>query len=95
MAQVLQRLAELRGLPKSSTVDNRPEFADRALDAWVSQVGVKLSFTRPCKPVENAYIESFIGKFRDECLNEHWFMSLRQAKSFRRLARRVQHRTPA
>ncbi|KCV15345.1 integrase core domain protein, partial [Bordetella holmesii CDC-H643-BH] len=45
------------------------------------QAGVKLSFIRPGKPVENAYIESFNGKFRDECLNEHWFLSLRQAKS--------------
>lgn len=80
VAQVLQRLAELRGLPKSITVDNGPEFAGRGLDAWAYQVGVKLSFIRPGKPVENAYIESFIGKFRDECLNEHWFMSLRQAK---------------
>lgn len=81
VAQVLQRLAELRGLPKSITVDNDPEFAGRALDAWAYQVGVKLSFIRPGKPVENAYIESFNGKFRDECLNEHWFMSLRHAKS--------------
>jgi len=81
VAQVLQRLAELRGLPKSITVDNGPEFAGRALDAWAYQVGVKLSFIRLGKPVENAYIESFNGKFRDECLNEHWFMSLRQAKS--------------
>jgi len=81
VAQVLQRLAELRGLPKSVTVDNGPEFAGRSLDAWVYQVGVKLSFIRPGKPVENAYIESFDGKFRDECLNEHWFLSLRQAKS--------------
>ncbi len=80
-AQMLQRLAELRGLPKSITVHNGPEFAGRALDAWTYQVGVKLSFIRPGKPVENAYIESFNGKFRDECLNEHWFMSLRQAKS--------------
>src|SRR5690606_3743759 len=63
------------------TVDNGPEFAGRALDAWAYQAGVKLSFIRPGKPVENAYIESFNGKFRDECLNEHWFLSLRQARS--------------
>ncbi|GLK96636.1 hypothetical protein GCM10008164_43790 [Achromobacter xylosoxidans] len=78
---MLQRLAELHGLPKSITVDNGPEFAGRALDAWAYQVGVKLSFIRPGKAVENAYNESFNGKFRDECLNEHWFTSLRQAKS--------------
>lgn len=81
MAQVLQRRAELRGLPKSITVDNGPGFAGRALAAWAYQVGVKLSFIRPGKPGENAYIESFNGKSRDECLNEYWFMSLRQAKS--------------
>ncbi|WP_152545057.1 integrase core domain-containing protein, partial [Bordetella holmesii] len=68
-------------LPRSITVDNGPEFAGRALDAWAYQAGVKLSFIRPGKPVENAYIESFNGKFRDECLNEHWFLSLRQVKS--------------
>ena len=66
------------------------------MDAWGYQVGVKLSFIRPGKPVENAYIESFNGKFRDECLNEHWFMSLRQAKSLIEDWRvEVQHRTPA
>ncbi|AMD50498.1 integrase [Bordetella holmesii F627] len=81
VAMVLQRLAEMRGLPRSITVDNGPEFAGRALDAWAYQAGVKLSFIRPGKPVENAYIESFNGKFRDECLNEHWFLSLRQVKS--------------
>lgn len=71
----------MRGLPRSITVDNGPEFARKALDAWAYQAGVTLSFIRPGKPVENAYIESFNGKFRDECLNEHWFVSLRQAKS--------------
>ncbi|KCV39558.1 integrase core domain protein [Bordetella bronchiseptica GA96-01] len=57
VSQVLQRLAELRGLPRSITVDNGPEFSGRALDAWAYQAGVKLSFIRPGKPVENAYIE--------------------------------------
>lgn len=73
VAQVLQRLAEMRGLPRSITVDTGPEFAGRVLDTLAYQVGVKLSFIRPGKPVENVYIESFNGKFRDECLNEHWF----------------------
>ena len=80
MAHVLKRIAVMRGLPRSITVDNGPEFAGRALDAWAYQAGVTL-FIRPGKPVENAYIESFNGKFRDECLSEHWFLSLRQAKS--------------
>ncbi|WP_273660428.1 integrase core domain-containing protein, partial [Pseudomonas aeruginosa] len=81
VTNVLERLAEMRGLPRSITVDNGPEFAGRALDAWAYQAGVTLSFIRPGKPVENAYIESFNGKFRDECLNEHWFLSLRKAKT--------------
>ncbi|CAM3768233.1 putative transposase [Kerstersia gyiorum] len=81
VTNVLERLVEMRGLPRSITVDNGPEFAGRALDAWAYQAGVTLSFIRPGKPVENAYIESFNGKFRDECLNEHWFLSLRKAKT--------------
>jgi len=81
VAHVLEKIAVMRGLPQSITVDNGPEFAGKALDAWAYQAGVTLSFIRPGKPVENAYIESFNGKFRDECLNEHWFLSLRQAKS--------------
>jgi putative transposase len=78
---VLERLAELRGLPGSITVDHGPEFESQALDAWAYKRGVHLAFIRPGRPVENAYVESFNGKFRDECLNEHWFMSLQHARS--------------
>ena len=78
---VLDRLADTRGLPKSITVDNGPEFYGQVLDQWAYQTGVQLSFIRPGKPNENAYIESFNGKFRDECLNEHWFLSLAHARS--------------
>ncbi|QBI42312.1 transposase [Burkholderia pseudomallei] len=78
--QVLARLKEMRGLPASITVDNGPEFAGKVLDAWAYEAGVTLSFIRPGKPVENAYIECFNGRFRDECLNEHWFVSMRHAK---------------
>ena len=77
---VLNRLADSRGLPKSITVDNGPEFYGQVLDQWAYQTGVELSFIRPGKPNENAYIESFNGKFRDECLNEHWFLSLAHAR---------------
>lgn len=77
---VLERLADLRGLPQSITVDHGPEFEGKVLDAWVYAKGVTLSFIRPGKPVENAYIESFNGKFRDECLNEHWFITMAQAR---------------
>jgi putative transposase len=72
--QVMNRLADSRGLPRSITVDNGPEFQGQVLDAWAYQANVTLSFIRPGKPNENAYIESFNGKFRDECLNEHWFI---------------------
>lgn len=77
---VLERLADTRGLPLSITVDHGPEFEGQVLDAWAYQAGVQLSFIRPGKPNENAYIESFNGKFRDECLNEHWFISMEQAR---------------
>jgi len=78
---VLERLAETRGLPQSITVDNGPEFDGQVLDKWAYRRNVHLSFIRPGKPNENAYIESFNGKFRDECLNEHWFISLAHARS--------------
>jgi putative transposase len=77
---VLERLAETRGLPRSITVDHGPEFEGQVLDAWAYQARVQLSFIRPGKPNENAYIESFNGKFRDECLNEHWFITMAQAR---------------
>jgi len=77
---VLDRLADTRGLPQSITVDNGPEFDGKVLDQWAYRTGVQLSFIRPGKPNENAYIESFNGKFRDECLNEHWFISLAHAR---------------
>jgi len=79
--QVLEKLKEARGLPSSITMDDGPEFAANVLDAWAYEAGVVLTFIRPAKPVENAYIESFNGRFRDECLNEHWFVSMRHAKT--------------
>ena len=78
---VLDRLAETRGLPEVITIDNGPEFASRALDEWAYRKGVKLSFIRPGKPNENAYAESFNGRFRDECLNTNWFISLKHARA--------------
>jgi putative transposase len=77
---VLDRLAEIRDLPEVITIDNGPEFAGRVLDEWAYRKGVKLSFIRPGKPMENAYIESFNGRFRDECLNTNWFISLAHAR---------------
>lgn len=80
VARVLDRLAFTRGKPQTIVVDNGPEFTGKAVDTWAFNNGVKLDYIRPGKPVENAYIESFNGKFRDECLNDHWFQTLHEAK---------------
>lgn len=80
VVNVLERLSETRGLPEVITMDNGPEFAGKALDAWAYRKGVKLNFIRPGKPIENAYAESFIGRLRDECLNTNWFLNLKQAR---------------
>ena len=81
VVRVLDHLLATTGLPRRIVVDNGPEFAGRALDTWAYANGVELRFIRPGKPIENAYVESFNGKFRDECLNEHWFVSLAEAKT--------------
>jgi len=78
--EVLERLADLRGLPHAIVADNGPEFAGRALDLWAHGRGLKIDFIRPGKPVDNAFVESFNGRLRDECLNENWFQSLREAR---------------
>ena len=80
VVRVLEELGETRGLPAVIVIDNGPEFAGQALDEWAYRRGVRLHFITPGKPVENAYIESFNGKFRDECLNEHWFLDLDHAR---------------
>jgi putative transposase len=80
VVNALERLSERRGLPEVITVDNGPEFAGRALDEWAYRKGIRLSFIRPGKPVENAFAESFNGRLRDECLNTNWFLSLKHAK---------------
>jgi putative transposase len=77
---VLEQLAKTQGLPQAITLDNGPEFAGKILHDWAQQHGVKLNFTAPGKPTQNAFIESFNGKFRNECLNEHWFTSLNEAR---------------
>ena len=80
VARVLTEIAQMECLPEIIIIDNGPEFISKALDAWAYQRGVKLTFIRPGKPVENAYIESFNGRFRDECLNENWFLTLEHAR---------------
>jgi putative transposase len=80
VVDVLDRLKESRGIPGIITIDNGPEFAGKTLDEWAYRNGVKLNFIRPGKPVENAFAESFIGRLRDECLNENWFINVRNAR---------------
>jgi len=77
---VLERLREERGLPNVIVTDNGSEFTSRAFDAWAYARGVKIDFIQPGKPVQNAFIESFNGTLRDDCLNLHWFLSLRDAQ---------------
>ena len=78
---VMTRLALIRGAPRTIRVDNGPEFVSKALDRWAYENGVTLDFSRPGKPTDNAFVESFNGRLRDECLNAHWFLSLADAKS--------------
>ena len=80
VVQVLERVAQERGLPEAIQVDNGPEFISRVVDQWAYANGVVLHFIDPGKPVQNAFIESFNGKFRDECLNQSWYTSLEDAR---------------
>jgi putative transposase len=76
---VLDRL-KAGGLPKRLAVDNGPEFISKALDAWAYRNGVALEFSRPGKPTDNAFVESFNGHFRQECPDQHWFAGLSEAR---------------
>ena len=80
MAEVLSRLIRERGKPESIWVGNGTEFTSRAMDQWAYWNQVKLDFSRPGKPTDNAFIESFNGKFREECLSQNWFLSLQDAR---------------
>jgi len=80
VVKVLERISAERGKPKSIRVDNGPEFISMSLDLWAYFNGVKLDFSRPGKPTDNAFIESFNGRLRDECLNQHWFSSMDEAR---------------
>ncbi|MCX7893888.1 MAG: integrase core domain-containing protein, partial [Burkholderiales bacterium] len=80
VSRVLDQIAQFRGLPQAIRTDQGPEFTSRALDRWAYGKGVDIKLIAAGKPTQNAFIESFNGKFRDECLNEHWFTSLAQAR---------------
>lgn len=76
----LDQVAKVRGYPKTITVDNGPEFISNAVDQWAHNHQVTLHFSRPGKPVDNAFIESFNGRLREECLNTNWFYGLEHAR---------------
>ncbi|HEY8834397.1 MAG TPA: IS3 family transposase [Chthoniobacterales bacterium] len=81
VARILDRLKHERGLPKVIRSDNGSEFCGKAMMIWAHENGVALRFIEPGKPNQNAYVESFNGRLRDECLNEHWFTSLTHARA--------------
>lgn len=80
IVRVLDAIVARRGRPDVLVCDNGPEFVGRALDAWAYARGVRLHFIAPGKPTQNAFIESFNGRFREECLDQHWFVSLEDAR---------------
>lgn len=77
----MERLQACGRVPERIQVDNGSEFISKALDRWAYENGAKLDFSRPGKPTDNPFIESFNGSFRDECLNVHWFLSMDDARS--------------
>ena len=81
VARILERLKHERGLPKVIRSDNGSEFCGKAMMIWAHENSVALRFIEPGKPNQNAYVESFNGRLRDECLNEHWFTSLTHARA--------------
>ena len=78
--EVLSRLVSARGVPTFLRSDNGPEFVSKALLSWILAQGIGTALIEPGKPWQNGVTESFNGKFRDECLNEHWFLTLQEAQ---------------
>ena len=95
----------LRRRPHAVVCDNSPTFTSQVLDQWASDRGIALAFTRPGHPIENCFIESFNGRLRDECLNQHHFRSVAEARTIIELWRQeynterphqgLRQRTPA
>ena len=81
VVDTLERVTGIYGLPKSIRVDQGPEFISKDLDLWAWSKGVTLDFSRPGKPTDNAFVESFNGKVRAECIDQNWFLSLDDARS--------------
>jgi putative transposase len=80
VVHVLERVARERGVPAQIVLDTGPELAGKALDQWAYGHGIHLRFIAPGKPIQNAFIERFNGRLRDECLNQHWFLGLADAR---------------
>jgi putative transposase len=80
VVNTLNRIATKRGLPSIIKVDNGSEFISKVMDKWAYECGIELDFSRPGKPTDNAKVESFNGRLRQECLNAHWFLSLEDAR---------------
>ena len=78
--RVLNRIKIQRGVPKMLYCDNGSEFSSQAMDLWAYQNGVRIAFSRPGKPTDNAFVESFNGTFRAECLDAHWFTTLTETR---------------
>ena len=81
VTRLLDRAAVFRGYPSAVRTDNGPEFTSRAFMAWAQSHGVRHILIQPGRPMQNGYIESLNGRFRDECLNDHWFQTLHQART--------------
>jgi transposase InsO family protein len=81
LVRILEQICKHRGYPKVVRTDNGKEFCSRAMLTWAHEKNVSLRLIEPGKPNQNAYIESFNGRLRDECLNEHWFTSLAHART--------------
>ena len=88
--ETLERLTTVHGTPRTIRVDNGPEFISKEFDLWAWPNGVRLAFSRSGKPTDNAFIESFNGSFRAECLNASWFLSPAVADQVRSVANGLQ-----
>ena len=94
VVEILERVCNEVGFPATIRVDQGTEFVSRDLDVWAYQRGVTLDFSRPGKPTDNAFIEAFNGRFREECLNAHWFLTpCRRPGKGGELAQVLQRRT--
>ena len=81
LTRIMDGICSQRGKPNIIRTDNGPEFCGKAMLTWAHRNGIALRLIEPGKPNQNAYVESFNGRLRDECLNEHWFTSLAHART--------------